>query len=90
MSTQYKLYRDGTFFDLRSDQFEEKPLRIEKLSGAQRPAAQQLQAALDQYADARPAHLLQPMVTARQAKKAERQKKKQEVPPKTPCRPPVW
>ena len=34
------------------------------------------QAALDQYATARPAKLLEPMVTAKQAKKAERQKKK--------------
>jgi hypothetical protein len=76
MSTQHKLYRDGTFIDLTTDWFEEKPLRREKLSGANAAAAQNLQAALDQFADARPARLLQPMVTAKQAKKAERQKKK--------------
>jgi arylsulfatase A len=76
MSTQHKLYRDGTFIDLTTDWFEENPLRREKLSGANAAAAQNLQAALDQFADARPARLLQPMVTAKQAKKAERQKKK--------------
>lgn len=77
LSTEYKLYRDGTFFDLRSDAFEEKPLRIEKLSGEQAAAAQKLKAALDQYANARPAQLLQPYVTAKQEKKSERKKKKQ-------------
>ena len=76
MSTEHKLYRDGTFFDLKSDPFEEKPRRIEKLSGVEAAAAKKLQAALDQYTNARPAHLLQPMVTAKQAKKAEKQKKK--------------
>ncbi len=74
MSTQYKLYRDGTFFDLRSDWFEEKPQQITALTGPAATAAQTLQAALDQYARARPARLLEPMVTAKQAKKAERQK----------------
>ncbi len=77
MSTDYKLYRDGTFFDLRSDWFEERPLHVATLSGASRVAAQKLQAALDHYAHARPAHLLQPYETAKQAKKADRKKKKQ-------------
>jgi arylsulfatase A len=76
MTTEYKLYRDGTFFDLGADRFEEKPLRADKLSGAAAAAALKLQAALDQYATARPAKLLEPLVTAKQAKKAERQKKK--------------
>jgi len=76
MSTQYKLYRDGTFFDLRTDWFEEKPQQMATLSGSAATAAHTLQTALDQYAKARPAQLLEPMVTAKQAKKAERQKKK--------------
>ena len=76
MSTGYKLYRDGTFVDLARDPFEEKPLNVAKLSGAPSAAAKKLQAALDQYSDARPAHLLQPYVTAKQTKKGERQKKK--------------
>lgn len=76
MSTQYKLYRDGTFFDLRSDLYEEKPRAIESLSGADAVAAERLRVALDHYATARPDHLLQPMVTAKQQKQAVRQKKK--------------
>jgi arylsulfatase A len=76
MSTGYKLYRDGTFIDLRRDPFEEKPLKAAMLSGADRDAAQKLQAALDQYSDARPAHLRQPYVTAKQAKRDEKQRKK--------------
>jgi arylsulfatase A len=76
MTTQYKLYRDGTFFDLGTDWFEEKPLRADKLSGDAAAAAQKLRSVLDDYATARPAHLLQPLVTAKQAKKADRQKKK--------------
>lgn len=76
MSTQYKLYRDGTFFDLRSDWFEEKPRAIGTLSGADGAAAEKLRLALNQYANARPAQLLQPMVTSKQQKQAERQKKK--------------
>ena len=76
MTTQYKLYRDGTFFDLRSDWFEEKPLRREKLTGAEAAAAQKLQAVLDDYAKARPARLQAPRVTTKQASKAEKQRKK--------------
>jgi arylsulfatase A len=75
MSTRHKLYRDGTFFDLQNDWFEERPLKVAQLTGAGREAAQKLQAALDQYTNARPAHLLEPMVTAKQAKKAERKDK---------------
>lgn len=58
MSTQHKLYRDGTFFDLTSDPFEDKPLRKDSLSGAYAQAAQKLQAALDLYSNVRPAHLM--------------------------------
>ncbi len=76
MSTQHKLYRDGTFFDLTRDPFEERPLKVAKLSGEYAAAAKKLQAALDQYAKARPAHLLQPMVTAKQQKKTGKQKQK--------------
>ena len=75
MTTHHKLYRDGTFFDLRADSFEEKPLPVAKLSGEQAAAAKKLQATLDAYANARPAHLLQPYETAKQAKKAKRKNK---------------
>lgn len=76
MSTQFKLYRDGTFFDLRKDWFEEKPLKVASLSGERAAVAKALQATLDQYKHARPAHLLQPYETAKQTKK--KQKKKQQ------------
>jgi arylsulfatase A len=60
MTRQHKLYRDGTFFDLEADPFEEKPpLKVANLSGAQAVAAKKLQAALDQYTNARPPHLMQ-------------------------------
>jgi arylsulfatase A len=58
MSTTYKLYRDGRFFDLKADPFEAKPLRREDVSGPAAAAAKSLQQALDQYAKARPAHLM--------------------------------
>ncbi len=76
MSAEHKLYRDGSFFDLRADPFEEKPRRKESLSGAHLTAARALQIVLDEYANARPGALLEPRTTAKQAKKAERQKKK--------------
>jgi arylsulfatase A len=58
MSTAYKLYRDGKFFDLTADPFEEKPLTASGLSGPAAAAAKTLQGALDQYATARPPHLM--------------------------------
>jgi arylsulfatase A len=71
MSTEFKLYRDGRFFDLRSDPFEEKPLTVAQASGPAAAAAKTLQAALDQYANARPAHLLvdAPAAAAKAGKK---------------------
>ncbi|MDO8545209.1 MAG: sulfatase-like hydrolase/transferase [Opitutaceae bacterium] len=57
MSASYKLYRDGRFFDLTADPFEEKPLAVKALSGRAAAAAQTLQTALDRYTNARPAHV---------------------------------
>jgi arylsulfatase A len=54
MNVSYKLYRDGTFFDLRTDRFEEKPLKVANLSGPAAAAAKNLQAALDRYTNVRP------------------------------------
>jgi arylsulfatase A len=60
MSKQHKLYRDGSFFDLKTDPFEEKPpLQVANLKGAQAGAAKKLQAALNLYTNARPARLMQ-------------------------------
>jgi arylsulfatase A len=57
MSREHKLYRDGTFFNLREDPFEERPMRVNELSGAESEAADALQNVLDKYKNARPAHL---------------------------------
>ena len=48
-----------------------------RLAGEAAQAARALQSVLDQYADARPAELRQERVTAKQAKRAEKQKRKQ-------------
>lgn len=56
-STTHKLHRDGKFYDLTQDPFEEKPLSVAKTSGVAAAEAKKLQAVLDQYAKARPAHL---------------------------------
>src|SRR5688500_9465040 len=77
MSSRYKRYRDGKSFDLSRDPFEEKPLDLAKSGGDESAALLKLQAALDQYATARPAHLLQPYVTTKQTKKAEKKKKRE-------------
>ncbi len=57
MSTRHKLYRDGRFFDLAADPFEKNALKVAGLKGHAATAATSLQAALDQFKDARPAHL---------------------------------
>lgn len=55
---RFKLYRTGEFFDLTSDRDESKPLRVsDLLSDEAIIAAKRLQAALDQFNDARPAEL---------------------------------
>ena len=76
LGTRYKLYRDGRLFDLQADPFEQgKPLPLPTTDGEPAAAARALQAVLDQYADARPAHLRQERVTAKQAKRADKQGK---------------
>jgi arylsulfatase A len=54
---KYKLYRSGDFFDLANDPEEERPMKVSSLDGEAAAAAKLLQAALDQYRDARPANL---------------------------------
>jgi arylsulfatase A len=51
---RYKLYRTGEFFDVPHDYLEKNPLDEAQLSAEQQAVRVQLQAALDQYADARP------------------------------------
>ena len=57
MSTRYKLYQDGRFYFLETDREEKKPLLTTMITGEAAEAAKMLRAALDEYADARPAAL---------------------------------
>lgn len=55
---RFKLYRTGKFVDLRQDPEEKNPLKVSNLTGDAAKAAQSLQAALEQFQNARPAHLI--------------------------------
>ena len=77
MSARHKLYRDGRFYELASDPWEQRPLRVDALADGAADAARNLQAELDRYADARPAELRGERVTSKQAKRAGREKGKQ-------------
>ena len=57
MSLDHKLYRDGSFYDLKADPFETTPLPMDVLATDQAAAAQLLSGVLEQFADARPEHL---------------------------------
>ena len=52
-----KLYRNGNFFDLAADPEEKNATAVGTLQGDAANAAKKLQAALDQFKDARPAEL---------------------------------
>lgn len=54
---RFKLYSDGTFFDLVKDVDEKVPLRVPALTGDAAAGARSLQQAIDCYKDARPATL---------------------------------
>lgn len=56
-SLSHKLYRDGRFYDLDADAFEETPLSIEGLATDQALVVQRLKGVLEQFAEARPEHL---------------------------------
>jgi arylsulfatase A len=53
----HKLYRDGRFFDLKTDPFEQQPLNLNALTGDQSAKKAILQQALDQFKDVRPSEL---------------------------------
>jgi arylsulfatase A len=74
----YKLYSIGEFYDLRNDPGEAHPLQVADLTGDVAAAANKLQGALDQFADARPANLplISPGVAAAKARESG-------VPPET-------
>jgi len=58
----FKLSRDGEFFDLRKDIEEKNPLPVKSLTGEATAAAKLLQGVLHQYKNARPAALAMPFV----------------------------
>jgi len=59
MTQFHKLYGNGRFVDLTKDPFEEgQPLREGELTGEDHEAAKELRSVLNQYADARPADLM--------------------------------
>ena len=57
LSQTHKLHRDGKFYDLTQDPFEERPLEVATLSGGAAAEAKRLQAVLNQYTHARPPEL---------------------------------
>lgn len=66
-SRTHKLHRDGRFYDLTTDRFEQRPLPLDALSPAASAEALKLRAVLALYADARPAHLRVPPPAATSA-----------------------
>jgi arylsulfatase A len=57
LNRRYKLYRDGSFFDLQTDPEEAKSLNPRDLDGEAAAAARMLRGALDQFKGARSARL---------------------------------
>lgn len=58
MTATLKVYRNGDVFDLVRDAFEERPLDMDELDEARKNDFQMLVKVMDQYAHARPTHLL--------------------------------
>jgi hypothetical protein len=73
---RFKLYRSGDFFDLSKDVPEKQPLKVSSLEGEAAAAAKLLQAALDQFKDARPADLDRPSKKPAQGKAKTRKKQR--------------
>jgi arylsulfatase A len=66
----HKLYKDGRFFDLTQDSYEEgQPRREAELSGPEAEVAKELRGVLNQYADARPEELRKLQPTERDVRK---------------------
>lgn len=55
LGKRFKLYRDGTMFDIENDLEEQHPLDVTALSGEAAASHEMLSVALAKYADARPA-----------------------------------
>lgn len=72
----YKLYRTGELFDLATDPLEQQPIASDRRSASERDAAKKLQAALEQYQDARPAELDREFKQAMREAPTKKQSKK--------------
>ena len=68
---RYKLYGTGKFFDIKNDPNEKSP--VTDLTDDQKAVKKMLQAKLDDFKDARPAHL---KMTGKKPKKKKKTKKK--------------
>lgn len=69
---RFKLYSTGEFFNLLTDPDEQSPQRITELQGEASLAARRLQAALEQFKDARPASLAAPRTPEEKKKDRKR------------------
>ena len=76
----YKLDRDGRFFDLAADPEETAPQQAAQLTGDAAAAAKKLQAVLDQFQDARPAELDRQFQQSRKDEPPPKAKKKRPRP----------
>ena len=72
---RFKLYSTGEFFNLQTDPEEQSPQRIIGLQGEAAMAARRLQAALEQFQDARPASLAAPRTPGENKKDRKRNRK---------------
>ncbi len=71
---RYKLYRNGTFFDIGNDRLEQRPLELASLAPAQQEVHDRLEAALARYTDARPKRFAQWKKRDRKAKSSAKAK----------------
>jgi arylsulfatase A len=71
---RFKLYRTGEFHELARDAAEKQPLELAALKGEAAVAAKKLQAALDQFKNARPASLDSLAAPASQGAKKQKTK----------------
>jgi arylsulfatase A len=69
MDKTHKLYRNGRFVDLAADPLEERPMRVETVTGEKAAAASKLKDVLAHYSNARPAEMMAKTPVEKPAKK---------------------
>jgi arylsulfatase A len=75
MTNEYKLYRDGRFFDLTNDILETRSIPVEQLTPEQKEVADRLKEVITSYADARPPKLRGPAPEPLNKNKAKKPQK---------------